>query len=63
MEKMPDLPFLGFIAYDPKVVEADLSGTAPYQGNPTFLQSRGGIGDRLLAYFVAGSQPGLAGFE
>jgi CO dehydrogenase maturation factor len=48
LEKMPDLPFLGFIAYDPKVVEADLSGTPPYEGNPTFLQSMGGIVDQLL---------------
>jgi CO dehydrogenase maturation factor len=47
-EKMPDLPFLGFITYDPKVVEADLSGTPPYQGNPDFLQSMGGIVDQLL---------------
>jgi CO dehydrogenase maturation factor len=49
LEKMPDLPFLGFIAYDPKVVEADLSGTPPYEKNPTFLQSMGGIVDRLLS--------------
>jgi CO dehydrogenase maturation factor len=46
--KMPGLPFLGFIDYDPKVVEADLSGTPPYQGNPVFLQSMGGIVDQLL---------------
>ena len=46
--KMPDLPFLGFISYDSKVVEADLSGTPPYEGNPAFLQSMGGIVDQLL---------------
>jgi CO dehydrogenase nickel-insertion accessory protein CooC1 len=44
---MPDLPFLGYISYDPKVVEADLSGIPPYQENPTFLQSMGGIVDQL----------------
>jgi len=48
LEKMPDLPFLGFIAYDPKIVEADLSGTPPYEENPAFLQSMKGIVDRLL---------------
>jgi CO dehydrogenase maturation factor len=48
LEKMPDLPFLGFIDYDPKIVEADLSGTPPYEENPAFLQSMGGIVDRLL---------------
>jgi len=48
LEKMPDLPFLGFIAYDSKIVEADLSGTPPYEENPAFLQSMGGIVDRLL---------------
>jgi CO dehydrogenase maturation factor len=46
--KMPDLPFLGYISYDPKVVEADLAGIPPYQENPTFLQSVGGIVDGLL---------------
>jgi len=47
-EKMPDLPFLGFIAYDSKVVEADLSGTPPYLGNPEFIRSMGVIVDQLL---------------
>ena len=47
-ENMQGMPFLGFIDYDPKVVEADLSGTPPFQENPTFLQSVGGIVDRLL---------------
>jgi CO dehydrogenase maturation factor len=47
--KMPGLPFLGFISYDPKVVEADLTGTPPYEGNPAFLLSMGGIVDHLLS--------------
>lgn len=47
-QRMPDLPFLGFIAYDPRVVEADLSGTPPYEGNPEFLKSLGEIVDRLM---------------
>jgi CO dehydrogenase maturation factor len=49
LEKMPGLPFLGFIDYDSMVVEADLSGTPPYQGNNAFLQSMEGIADRLLS--------------
>jgi CO dehydrogenase maturation factor len=48
LEKMPGFPFLGFIDYDSRVVEADLSGTPPYQENPAFLQSIGEIADRLL---------------
>jgi CO dehydrogenase maturation factor len=47
-QRMSDLPFLGFIAYDSRVVEADLSGTAPYEGNPEFLKSLGEIVDRLM---------------
>lgn len=47
LQKMDDLPFLGFIAYDPRVVEADLLGNPPYAGNPEFLQSMGAIVDRL----------------
>ena len=47
-QRMADLPFLGFIAYDPKVVEADLSGTPPYEGNREFLRSLGEIVDRLM---------------
>ena len=41
LKRMPDLPFLGFIAYDPRVVEADLSGNPPFAGNPEFLQVHG----------------------
>jgi CO dehydrogenase maturation factor len=47
LKKMPELPFLGFIDYDPRVVEADLSGTPPFAGNPEFLKALGAIVDRL----------------
>ena len=47
LKRMPDLPFLGFISYDSKVVEADLSGIPPFVGNPEFLTSMGAIVDRL----------------
>jgi CO dehydrogenase maturation factor len=47
LQKMPDLPFLGFISYDSRVVEADLAGKPPDAGNPEFLQSVGKIVDQL----------------
>jgi CO dehydrogenase maturation factor len=47
LKRMPDFPFLGFISYDSRVVEADLSGTPPFAGNPEFLESMGTIVDRL----------------
>ncbi len=40
---MPEFPFLGFLAYDPKIVESDLSGAPPYKDNPEFLQVMGEI--------------------
>ena len=46
-QRMADLPFLGFIAYDPKIVEADLTGTPPYEHNPELQKSLGEIVDRL----------------
>jgi CO dehydrogenase maturation factor len=45
--RMPDFQFLGFLPYDPRVVEADLAGKAPYADNPEFLQRMGEIVDRL----------------
>ncbi len=47
LKRMTEFPFLGFIAYDSKVVEADLSGVPPFAGNPEFLRSIGAIVDRL----------------
>ncbi len=47
LKRIPDLPFLGFIDYDPRVVEADLSGTPPFVQNPEFVRSMGEIVDRL----------------
>jgi CO dehydrogenase nickel-insertion accessory protein CooC1 len=35
---MADFEFLGFLDYDPRIVEADLSGKAPYVDNPQFLK-------------------------
>jgi CO dehydrogenase maturation factor len=38
-EQMAEFPFLGFLAYDPLVIEADLSGTPPFIGNPAFREA------------------------
>jgi CO dehydrogenase maturation factor len=48
-EKMPDFPFLGFIAYDPRLIEADLAGSPPYAESPEFLESMGRIVDSLVS--------------
>jgi CO dehydrogenase maturation factor len=37
LNRMPDFEFLGFLDYDPRIIEADLSGKAPYLDNPQFL--------------------------
>ncbi len=48
LKNMSDLPFLGFIEYDPKIVEADLSAAPPFAQNPEFLKSMGAVVDGLL---------------
>ena len=47
LSHMPDFPFLGFLPYDSRIVEADLGGIPPYQDNPEFLREMEGIVDRL----------------
>jgi len=47
LKRISDLPFLGFIAYDLKVVEADQAGKPPYLENPEFLRAMGEIVDQL----------------
>lgn len=47
LRRMADFPFLGFLPYDPRVVESDLAGKPPYEGNPEFLKSIEEIVDRL----------------
>lgn len=39
LTRMVDFEFLGFLDYDPRIIEADLSGRAPYLKNPEFLGS------------------------
>lgn len=49
ISQMPDIPFLGFLSYDPRVVEADLAGKPPYAENPEFLRAIGGIMDQIAS--------------
>jgi len=47
--RMPDLPFVGFLPFDPKIIEADLTGNPPYVDNPEFLRRMGEIVDRIVS--------------
>jgi len=49
LSRIPDLPFLGFVLADAKIVEADLAGKPPQEGNPVFLQAMGGIVDQIIS--------------
>jgi CO dehydrogenase maturation factor len=49
LSHMPDFQFLGFLPYDPRVVEADLGGVPPFLNNPEFLQGMGKIVDKIGA--------------
>jgi CO dehydrogenase maturation factor len=44
---MAAFPFLGFVAYDPRIVEADLAGKPSYEENPEFLQAMRRIVEQL----------------
>jgi CO dehydrogenase maturation factor len=35
---LPDLPLLGFIPFDNRIIEADLQGRPPYEGNPALQE-------------------------
>jgi CO dehydrogenase maturation factor len=47
LERMPEIPFLGFLSYDSKIVEADLLGEPPYKDNPEFLRVMAEIVERI----------------
>ena len=47
LERMPEIPFLGFLSYESKIVEADLSGEPPYKDNPEFLRVMTEIVERI----------------
>jgi CO dehydrogenase maturation factor len=42
-----DLPILGFLPFDEKVIEADLKGRPPYETSPTLLNAAQEIGKKL----------------
>jgi CO dehydrogenase maturation factor len=46
-KNLPDLPILGFLPYDPKVIEADLTGRPPYEVCPAMLTAAEEIGKQL----------------
>ncbi len=49
LSHMPDFQFLGFLPYDPRVVEADLAGVPPFLNNPEFLRGMRKIVDNIGA--------------
>ncbi len=47
-QNLPDLPILGFLPYDPKVIEADLQGKPPYELSPELMAAAQKIAEKLL---------------
>jgi CO dehydrogenase maturation factor len=47
LQHMPGIPFLGFLPYDSRIVECDLSGAPPYKDNHEFLRVMGEIADGI----------------
>jgi CO dehydrogenase maturation factor len=45
--RMADFQFLGFLPYDPRIVEADLEAKPPYADNPEFLRRMREIVDQV----------------
>jgi CO dehydrogenase maturation factor len=48
-KNLPDLPFLGFIPFDEKIIEADLKGIPPYEAVPELLEVAATIAGKLSA--------------
>jgi len=46
-KSITDLPILGFLPFDEKVIEADLSGRPPYETSPILLAAAQDIGKKL----------------
>jgi CO dehydrogenase maturation factor len=49
LKNLPDLPFLGFIPFDEKIIEADLKGIPPYEAIPELLEVAATIAGKLSA--------------
>ena len=48
-KNLPDLPFLGFIPFDERIIEADLKGIPPYEAIPELLEVAATIAGKLSA--------------
>ena len=46
-KNIPDLPILGFLPFDSRVIEADLKGRPPYELSPDMLTAAREIGEKL----------------
>ncbi|MGQ9688517.1 MAG: ATP-binding protein [Desulfobaccales bacterium] len=46
-KNIPDLPILGFLPFDPKIIEADLTGKPPYELSPAMLAAAREIGEQI----------------
>jgi CO dehydrogenase maturation factor len=44
---LPDLPLLGFIPFDNRIIEADLGGRPPYEANPALSAVAQSIAQQL----------------
>jgi len=47
LSRRGDFQFLGFLDYDPRIVEADLAGVPPYENNPEFMGRMEEIVDKI----------------
>ena len=57
-DQIPNLPLLGFLSYDPRIVEADLAGRAPFAENDHFQMAMDEILNRLQALRTGKEIPG-----
>jgi CO dehydrogenase maturation factor len=48
-KNLPDLPFLGFIPFDERIIEADLKGIPPYEAVPELSEVAATIAGKLSA--------------
>ena len=48
-KNLPDLPFLGFIPFDERIIEADVKGIPPYEAVPELSEVAATIAGKLSA--------------
>ena len=49
LKNLPDLPFLGFIPFDERIIEADVKGIPPYEAVPELSEVAATIAGKLSA--------------